>query len=374
MKRRFRVSFLLLAGILLLGFGLAGLFNAPGLMQYAFLPSAEEETGMPEKFEEVLKNNTDAFPRLTLHGQKPGVTLTAGSKSRNDIFLYAAGQMWNEVYPRQIVNGRPLTGLDAEQGAAVIVIDKDTAFILFGDDDPVGRTVKIEEEEYEVVGVAAHSRRIGETGESAAWVPLGTVTGCELMVLSTPASTTDTFAMFRTRAEESFGQGTAISLAKGKTFALLPLLLVFLVAAVWVLKRWTRWYSAFARTQFEKVRAESRRRYALGLIPYAVGKLLPVALLAAATVAACYGVAVATISPARVFPEWIPESLGNFTSWISRFWDLTGAAAKPVSLQTPEQAEIAFYGGLVRWGTLLVVLAAAKGALSRLWQKKTEES
>ena len=180
--------------------------------------------------------------------------------------------------------------------------------------------------------------------------------------------------MFRTRAEESFGQGTAISLVKEKTSALLPLLLVFLVAAVWLLKRWTRWYSAFARTQFEKVRAESRRRYALGLIPYAVGKLLPVALLAAATVAACYGVAVATISPARVFPEWIPESLGNFTSWISRFWDLTGAAAKPVSLQTPEQAEIAFYGGLVRWGTLLVVLAAAKGALSRLWQKKTEES
>ena len=77
MKRRFRVSFLLLAGILLLGFGLAGLLGAPGLMQYAFLPSAEQETGMPEKFEEALKNNADAFPRLTLHGQKPGVTLTA---------------------------------------------------------------------------------------------------------------------------------------------------------------------------------------------------------------------------------------------------------------------------------------------------------
>lgn len=374
MKRRFRVSFLLLAGILLLGFGLAGLLGAPGLMQYAFLPSAEQETGMPEKFEEALKNNADAFPRLTLHGQKPGVTLTAGSKSRNDIFLYAAGQMWNEVYPRQIVNGRPLTGLDAEQGAAVIVIDKDTAFTLFGDDDPVGRTVKMDETEYEVVGVAGHSRRIGETGESAAWVPLGTVTGCELMVLSTPASKTDTFSMFRTRAEESFGQGTAISLVKEKTSALLPLLLVFLVAAVWLLKRWTRWFGSFARTRFEKVRAESRKRYALGLIPYAAGQLLPVALLAAATVAACYGVAVAAISPARVFPEWIPESLGNFTSWISRFWDLTGAAAKPVSLKTPEQAEIAFHGGLIRWGTLLVLLAAAKSMLSHLWRKKTEEN
>ena len=98
----------------------------------------------------------------------------------------------------------------------MIVIDKDTAFTLFGDDDPVGRTVKMDETEYEVVGVAGHSRRIGETGESAAWVPLGTVTGCELMVLSTPASKTDTFSMFRTRAEESFGQGTAISLVKEK--------------------------------------------------------------------------------------------------------------------------------------------------------------
>lgn len=328
---------------------------------------------MLDRYEETLKNSADAFPRLTLHGQKSGVTLTAGSKSRNDVFLYAAGPMWNEVYPRQILDGRPLSGLDAQQGAAVIVIDKDTAFALFGDVDPLGHTVKMDDTEYEVVGVAAHSRRIGETGESAAWVPLDTVTGCELMVLSTTASTTDMFAMFRTRAEEGFGQGAAISLVKEKASALLPLLLVFIVAAAWVLKRWIRWLSSFAKARFGKVRAESRRRYALGLIPYAAGQLLPVALLAAATVAACYGVAVAAISPARIFPEWIPESLGNFSSWISRFWDLTGAAAKPVSLKTPEQAEIAFHSGLIRWGILLVLLAAAKGALSHLWRKKTGE-
>ena len=38
MERKFRFSFLLLAGILLLGAGLIGLTSVPDVMQYAFLP------------------------------------------------------------------------------------------------------------------------------------------------------------------------------------------------------------------------------------------------------------------------------------------------------------------------------------------------
>ena len=40
--------------------------------------------------------------------------------------------------------------------------------------------------------------------------------------------------------------------------------------------------------------------------------------------------AVFAVAPAYVFPEWIPESLGDFSKWAARFWDLTGAAAQPV--------------------------------------------
>ena len=43
MKRRFHLSFLLLAGILMLGAGLIGLTTVPDLMQYAFIPQAETD-------------------------------------------------------------------------------------------------------------------------------------------------------------------------------------------------------------------------------------------------------------------------------------------------------------------------------------------
>ena len=47
MKRRFHLSFLLLAGILMLGAGLIGLTTVPDLMQYAFIPQAETDALMP---------------------------------------------------------------------------------------------------------------------------------------------------------------------------------------------------------------------------------------------------------------------------------------------------------------------------------------
>ena len=44
MERKFRFSFLLLVGILLLGAGLIGLTTVPDVLQYAFLPSSVSNT------------------------------------------------------------------------------------------------------------------------------------------------------------------------------------------------------------------------------------------------------------------------------------------------------------------------------------------
>ena len=118
MKRRFRISFLLLAGILLLGFGLAGRFGAPGLMQYAFLPEKtgsaadssymsalpaddmddytsddpdasqysgsqtgakenENSTPLLERYDEIVYPAMgEMFPRLTLHSIKSSETVS----------------------------------------------------------------------------------------------------------------------------------------------------------------------------------------------------------------------------------------------------------------------------------------------------------
>ncbi len=398
MKRRFRISFVLLLGILLLGIGLIGLATVPDLMQYAYIPPAKEvsaeESRMAEpvlqKYDDAMASMGEAFPGMTLHGVRSGVKLQNGKTSQGDIYLYAVGPSWNDVYTPRIVKGRPIGRLDAEKNNKVIVLDEQTSFLLFGSDaDPVGRTVLFSDgDDYtgkptslngqylEVVGVAAHSRKIGETGSYAAWVPLGPESDYSLMVASVTAGSMEYYTMFQEQAKKTIGTdaqaGTAISMTREKTMALLPLLVAFVVLAVWILKRLFRRIGEYGKLQIEKVRAESRRRYALQLIPYAAGHLVLPALLIILAVAACYGVAVLAISPLRVFPEWIPETLGEYTSWISRFWVLAGRAAEPVSMKTPELGQMQLWSGLINWGTLLILLYAAKNTLTGAGKRKED--
>ena len=195
------------------------------------------------------------------------------------------------------------------------------------------------------------------------------------MVLAAPAEAVNRFPMFENQARtalQGFGTGTAIDISKEKSRAMLPLLVVFAVLAVWLLARWIRWLAGFSRKQLEKVKAESKRRYTLQLLPYAAGQLLPALLLAVLTLAACYGTAVLAVSPMKVFPEWIPDALGEYDSWIGRFWALAAESAKPVSLKTAELVEVQFGSGLIQWGTLLVLLRAVKKVLAGIGRKEPQ--
>ena len=392
MKRKFRISFVLLLGILLLGAGLIGLATVPDLMQYAFLPSAEQGSSLPEaddadmpsagrsaaeadlleQYDHAMETMSAAFPRLTVHGVIPDVTLTNEGRYQS-VFVYAAGPSWDAVYAPRIVKGRPILRLDMENKSGVIVLDEGTAFTLFGIEDPLGKTVEMNGEYLEVVGVAAHGRKIGEPQQNAVWIPLRRYEDCSMAVVSAPADSAEYYTMFESQAGKYFStEGTMISMTREKTMAMLPLLAVFVILAIWVMKRVFSRIGEYGKIQIAKVRAESRRRYALQLIPYAIGHLVLPALLIVLAVAACYGVAVLAIGPLKVFPDSIPDPLGEYTSWVEKFWHLTGQAAKPVTLKTPELAQVQLWSGMIQWGTLLILLRAAKNTLTGSGKRKEE--
>ncbi len=361
MKHRFVFSLLLVLGLLLLAAGLAGILSGPDLLQYAFRPPESRDTSMSHTLEKARETMGDAFPVLTLHGQKSGAVLTAGDSSVSDVCLYMAGASWNEVYPRNYPAGRPISGLDAEQKARVIVLDEETAFALFGEADPLGKPVTYGDTKLEVVGVASHTRSLGEPGARAAWVPLDLFIDCDLYVLSAPGSSDAALrAVFQTGAAEVFGAGTLVSLYREKISATVMLRFAVLVLAVWLLKYWIRVLGRFGRRQFNLIRRRSKQCYFARLFPYALGRLLPLLLLVLLTVGAGYGLALLAISPIRAFPDWVPESLGDFSAWVSRFWDLAGASARAVSLQTPEAAAIRVWAVLVRWGLLCSLLGGIR--------------
>ena len=259
MKHRFVFSLLLVLGLLLLAAGLAGILSAPDLLQYAFRPPESRDTSMSHTLEKARETMGDGFPVLTLHGQKSGAVLTVGDNSVSDVCLYMAGASWNEVYPRNYSAGRPISGVDAEQKARVIVLDEETAFALFGEEDPLGKPVTYGDTKLEVVGVASHARSLGEPGARAAWVPLDLFIDCDLYVLSAPGSSDAALrAVFQTGAAEVFGAGTLISLYREKISATVMLRFAVLVLAVWLLRYWIQVLGRFGSRQFDLIRQRGK--------------------------------------------------------------------------------------------------------------------
>lgn len=372
MKHRIRISLVLILGLLLIAAGLIGLAAVPGLVQYAFPMPAESSPDPLQQLESLRASLKDVFPALTLHSVRSGASLTAGSASRNDVALYGIAPGWHEVCPVRMLSGRPVSRLEAEQGEKVIVLDEHTAFQLFGTRDAVGRAVTLDDQTLEVIGIAAHSRRIGETGEAAAWVPLAVVgQQADLMILTARASASqDAAAVFRTAAEEAFGAGTYISLPKEAMRGTMILRWPIIILAVVLLISAGRRLAVSWGRQFRRIAEERRHRYAGRLIPFAAARLAPVLGLTLLLIALGGAAAFLAVQPARVFPEWIPESLGDFSKWGTLFWNLSDSFSAPFSARTPELVQIRFWSALLRWGVVLTLL----GALLSLWHSRKKRA
>ncbi len=73
-----------------------------------------------------------------------------------------------------------------------------------------------------------------------------------------------------------------------------------------------------------------------------------------------------------MFTEWVPENIVEWSSIAKVFWNLTSAAAQRVRIATRELRVVEFWGGILRWGMILVLLGVA--LLPKKWGKKRAEN
>lgn len=356
MKRKF--SWLTVPGLLLLMAGLIGLYSGPEISQYVFLPGGEG-TKYGELLSETEKKWEGSIPAGSLHGLVSGVSLTAGNRSEGEVTLYETMGGFFETYPRRFRTGRPLTRGDA--GKRVIVLDEGLGFALFGGDrDPVGERVRIGDREFEIVGIAAHGRRIGEEGKYAAWIPLDAegAPAPETVILSAGGRMgAGLRTVFETTAREAFGAGQAFFLGKERMRGIILPGAAALILAVRLLAVWFRKTGEWIRKWVRDLREKLKRKYPRQMAGTLAGRGLQILLAAAAPVAACALLVWWASRPMTVFPEWVPESLVDPEAVVKRFWELTSAAARTVQFRTPELAEIRFWSGAVRWGLVLTLLS-----------------
>ena len=373
MAKRRRIHFLIPLGCLLVLAALAGLMGTPRLIQYAFLPD-NELGAAADRMDDLARSLDGAAAVTTLHGIKADVTLSAGEgTAESGVTLYMAGPRWNEAYPRPMAEGEPLSPAALAGRSRDIVLDESLAFRLFGDRERIGRFVSLNGQDYRVVGVARHARRVGETGPYAAWIPLGSdgTIGCDLMV-ATVVSGIDggLMTLFESAARETFGPGSIYGLHKERMRAVIVLRFIALAVALWLMKAWIGVLKRRGEGWLAECRARIKTCYFSRMIGFALARVLALLAAAAITLALCWALMNFFVQPVKVFVEWVPEVLVSLDSIRGRFWELTGAAARPVSFVTPELAELRFWAFLLRWGVILALVGVLMGALKGIFPKE----
>lgn len=377
MKRRnsSRAGILLLAcGIALLSFSIVMLCCVQPLLQYSVCApdvhsvkaentaDTQTETGLDtlaEAQQRVREQLSDGVCAIGCCGYKSGAAV-----ENTKVSLFAVDECRQEIYPKQVIEGRWMDSSELKSAAKVAVLDEELAFKLFGSETALNKEAQIEGTRYRVIGTVRHKRTPGEADAFGAYVPLRAVSaqGVQLDTITMSAVPLLTQGMdesFRTVMHSLWGAG---SFCNTKKEALRRLILPGFAALILLLGAWAalaaRWMR-YLRRCTESVREMRRHGYFRSYAPAASGMILFCVLTAAALLAGVYALLHAAIQPVYTFTEWIPESLVEISAIRRVFWNLAAEAAQPVKIITPEAANIAFYGALARWGTLLSLLGLA---------------
>ncbi len=100
-----------------------------------------------------------------------GVNLSAEEQSA-EATVYAVGSGYFDVTHETLLDGRLISEADVKRAENVVVIDERMALSFFAGDEPVGQTVTLSGLDYEVAGVIKAERRLGETNEHIAYIPI----------------------------------------------------------------------------------------------------------------------------------------------------------------------------------------------------------
>jgi len=126
----------------------------------------------PEEFD-FLKDKTSRVSELGM-GANRFVSVSFGAQTLSNITLNGGTPNWAILSNEQIASGRYFTEIENDHHSAVVVLGADIKNNLFGDTDPVGKTLKIEGRPFTVIGVAqAKGSVFGQSQDGYVDIPIG---------------------------------------------------------------------------------------------------------------------------------------------------------------------------------------------------------
>lgn len=282
------------------------------------------------------------------------ISFTSNDANANSVSgrLLLFGQRGQELHPLLARYGRLMYPEELKRGDRVIVLDEQLALALFRVGDPIGREVRLGGENFRVIGVVRHQKRVGDSLNYGAYIPLNCATNMQLQldvlqVEAAPRKGVGADVSFRTVVKAWYDGGTVINLSKEGTGAWLWLRVLGFVAGGLLLLRVIRGLNGSVKYFARETRRRLQSAYALRLSPWLAGRCL----LYTAAYALCAGAAVVLMNfilyPVYVFPEWIPPVLIEWNDIGDTFWKVWQSAAPLRELRTPELLRLRFFTLLV---------------------------
>ena len=385
-RRRILPWILMILGAVMALSAMLMLLQTPNVLQYTTLaPEAGEANATIndtlDKAGEVIEAQHSNFRAMALGGGTGSIRVSSEMGSA-EVNLIAMDEGWLEVYPRFIKQGRRISELELQYGTAVVMLDEGLVVNLFGSALPEEATVELNNVRFRVVGTLRHAgsvfggRGVGDAVSYDVYIPLrAAITNniaLETLTLSArPRGGSGWANTFLAGVKQWTADGHLIDLNKEVMRRMMLPRLLLLIVGLYAL------FGLFIRVTdrvmgwFEGYRQALKQHYFKELIPNLLGIV--------ALTLACYGALIGlaglllsfSVQPVYTFTEWVPENFVEWSSITKVFWNLVSASAGLVRVATRELRIVEFWGALLRWGVILILLGAA--LLPKTWGRRGKE-
>lgn len=367
-KKKRRGALALLLGLALTVCGGALLLTSGGRLEYILpAPAATLEGGelnaLYEDAQKQLASIADSVTASAVGARAQGVNLAAEAQSA-EATVYAVGSGYFDVVHETLLDGRLISEADVKRAENAIVIDEGMALSFFAGNEPVGQTVTLDGIDYEVAGVIKANRRLGETDEHVAYIPI-TAAGANALamqtvelVAKTADKTTGSAILMENTLKTWRSGGSFYNYDKLALGAVMPLRWMILFGGAALLLSLLARLNAAAWGRVCYYADQLKTRYARDMLGGMIGSVLLALLGYAALAGAAFALAKFSIDPLYVFTEWVPEVLVELSSIAKRFWSLNDANAAAVRYVSRNYCVLETGRGLLRWGLLALLLGA----------------
>lgn len=273
--------------------------------------------------------------------------------------------------------GRLIYPDELKDAAHVTLIDEQLAVALFKYAEPLGQTVKVNNAEYEIIGVLRASRKVGMQQDYSIYVPYRAIERSEanvtaLVYEAKPAPGSGGWSSFESGSKTMGATGTSISLVKERMNASMPQRVLLCILGFALGLMLIKWLTRLTKRLVVDYREQLKIKYASRL----VWRMLPKALALIVGYAVCAAMLAALfaylIQPVYTFPEWVPAVLVEPNDISAAFWNVWQSTASTVELRTAELLRLRFLRELAFWCSLLAGMLAVKACVALTRPRKAK--